>query len=163
MIIMLRKCSMLHVFCFPFHAIVWGDWLMVFVMLLCEFCKKPAHRGHLIQWNLCHFEPPEISNYLFCLVGVRRRRMEQSWYDTLCTLLRRDKWHKWTCGWWISRIDLEETLWVFVRGTTQASCLFLMLLANTMLGRRSDLSHDLMALQSSRALSESSETIVLTR
>jgi len=61
---------MLCVFCFPFHVIVWGDWLMVCVMLLCELCKKPAHRGHLIQWNLCHFEPLEISNYLFCLAGV---------------------------------------------------------------------------------------------
>lgn len=82
---------MLCVFCFLFHTIVQGGWLTVCVTLLCELCKKPAHRGHLIQCNLFVI----LNHWKFqitCFVwweSSEKDGAELVWY-TLYTALRRE-------------------------------------------------------------------------
>lgn len=78
-VIILRKILDCFICCFPFHTMVWCDWLIVCVMLLWELWKKkqqhqknkPQHTVVLLyNETSLSLESLEISNYLLCLGGV---------------------------------------------------------------------------------------------
>lgn len=144
-----EKCQCFVYFVFLFHTKVWCDWLRVCVMLLREFWKKnkPSTSWPFSTkkslWHLNHWKFHDLFCSAGCIGGEGWSRVGVKCF-ALCFGER--QWHKWRCGCWVSGLIGKRNLRVFVRRACQASCLFLTLFANAVLGRGSGCNHDFLVL-----------------